>query len=71
MKFKVIDMLTGKEANADTIALDEWWTIDLIYSDIDGFAVMEDGSLILADECGRFAYCPVGRFEAVPLEETK
>jgi len=63
MKFKVIDKKTGKEADVEEIALHEDWAKDLVYCDIEGFAITEDGELILADECGKFAYCPDGRFE--------
>ncbi|MBP3265564.1 MAG: hypothetical protein J6L84_01315 [Clostridiales bacterium] len=63
MKFKVIDKKTGKEADVEEIALHEDWAKGLVYCDIEGFAITEDGELILADECGKFAYCPDGRFE--------
>ena len=62
MKFKVTDKNTGKEADICEIALKEKWAKGLIYCDMEGFALMEDGSLILCDECGRFAYCPENRF---------
>ena len=61
--FKVIDKKTGKEADVEEIALHEDWAKGLVYCDIEGFAITEDGELILADECGKFAYCPVDRFE--------
>lgn len=63
--FHVIDILTGKEADPYDIALNENWAKDLMYCDMEGFAIEEDGSLILVDECGRFEYCPIGRFEVV------
>ena len=63
MKFKVIDKKTGKEADVEEIALHEDWAKGLVYCDIEGFAITGDGELILADECGKFAYCPDGRFE--------
>ena len=65
MKFKVIDKKTGKEADAYEIALHEEWARGLCYCAIEGFAITEDGELILADECGKFAYCPDDRFEVV------
>ena len=61
--FTVIDLKTGKEADPYDIALHEDWAKHLMYCDMEGFAIEEDGSLILVDECGRFEYCPVGRFE--------
>ena len=62
-EFTVIDIKTGKEANPQEIALHENWAKNLIYCDMEGFAIMEDGSLILMDECGKYEYCPHGRFE--------
>lgn len=61
--FRVIDKKTGKEANPERIARKEEWAEGLLYCDMDGFAIMEDGSLILMDECGNFRYCPEDRFE--------
>ena len=63
--FRVIDILTGEEADTYEIALNEDWAKDLMYCDMEGFAIEEDGSLILIDECGKYEYCPIGRFEVV------
>lgn len=60
--FKVIDRRTMGEANAEKIALTEAWAQELVYCDMDGFAICEDGSLLLIDECGNYEYCPPGRF---------
>lgn len=60
--FKVIDRKTMSEANAEKIALTESWAQELVYCDMDGFAICEDGSLLLVDECGNYEYCPPGRF---------
>ena len=30
-----------------------------------GFALLSDGTLVLLDECGNTANCPVGRFKVV------
>ena len=65
MRFWVIDKKTGKEADTYKIALKEKWAQGLVYCDIDGFYIGEDGSLILADECGNYAYPPEDRFEIV------
>lgn len=65
MKFKVIDKTTGKEPDLRAIALNEEWAQWLVYCDIEGFFIGEDGSLILADECGHHVYCPDDRFEIV------
>ena len=66
MRFKVIDNNTGKEADICEIALKEDWAKDLIYCDMQGFAILDDGNLVLLDECGKYVYCPNGRFSAVP-----
>ena len=62
--FRVIDTKTGKLANIGTIAVREKWAKDacLVYCDMDGFYIGEDGQLVLMDECGHYAYCPEGRF---------
>lgn len=65
--FTVIDTKTGKYPDIENIALKEDWAKDLIYCDIEGFAIQEDGTLILSDECGNYAYCPLGRFKIKPI----
>jgi hypothetical protein len=70
MKFHVIDKKTGKEADAYDIACNEEWAKGLIYCDIEGFFIGEDGALVLLDECGNWTYCPEDRFKVV-LEEEK
>lgn len=62
IEFKVIDNNTGKEADIGKIALKEDWAKDLMYCDMQGFAILDDGNLILLDECGKFEYCPSERF---------
>ena len=69
IRFHVIDKKTGREADPYKIALKEDWAKGLIYCDMEGFAIEEDGTLILLDECGRHAYCPDGRFTVVWEEE--
>ena len=63
--FDVIDRKTGKYPDLEQIALNEDWAKRLIYCDMEGFAMLEDGNLILLDECGNYEYCPPDRFEAV------
>jgi hypothetical protein len=66
MTFKVIDKTTGKEADTYNIALNEQWAKNLVYCDIEGWFIGEDGSLMLADECSNYAYPPdADRFEVV------
>ncbi len=62
MRFTVIDKKTGKEADTYEIALHEEWANNLIYCDIEGWFIGEDGELILADECGNFTYADRDRF---------
>ena len=57
MNFQVLDKKTMKEVNLDDfteLAINN----DLMEFDIEGFALQEDGTLLLCDECGRFAYVP-------------
>jgi len=63
--FEVIDKQTEKLADLEKIALNEGWAKNLIYCDMEGFSFDQDGTLILNDECGNSAYCPVGRFEII------
>ena len=57
MSFQVLDKKTMKEINLDDfteLAINN----NLMEFDIEGFALQEDGALLLCDECGRFAYVP-------------
>lgn len=60
--FDIIDAKTGKYPNLERIALIEDWAKNLNYCDMGGFFLGEDGNLILADECGNWAYAPSDRF---------
>jgi len=65
MTFKVIDTKTGKEPTSrviDNIAKKG----GLMIMDIDQFFVGEDGSLVLADDCGNITYCDTKRFTVIP-----
>ena len=64
--FTVIDTETGQYPDMSNIARFEEWAESLIYCDIDGFAITEDGYLIVLDDCGNMAYCPEGRFKIAP-----
>lgn len=66
--FRVIDKKTGKEPDLEYIALNEEWAYNLIYCDMDCFALTEEGELILLDECGQYAVCPPDRFEVLRYE---
>ena len=63
LPFTVIDKQTKKEADEYKIALEEDWAKFLCYCDMDGFAITQDGNLILLDECGKYTHCPCDRFE--------
>ena len=63
--FRVIDRRTGKEADTYEIALHEEWAQRLCYCDMEGWAIEDDGSLLLVDECGKFEYADRDRFEVV------
>ena len=65
-EFDVIDNKTGEYPDLEHIVLNEKWAEGLMYCDMDGFAITEDGALILMDDCGKSAYCPDGRFRVVP-----
>ena len=68
MIFWVVDKKTGREADPEWIALKEDWAKGLIYCDMEGFAILENGKLILVDECGNYEFCPEDRFEIVMYE---
>jgi|GEM_PF-2390353 len=63
MEFDIIDTKTGQYPDVEKIALKEEWAKHLIYCDIDGFYIGEDGALLLVDDCGNSAFCPAERFE--------
>ena len=69
LEFDVVDTKTGQYPDWEHIARTEDWADGLVYCDIDGIAIREDGSLILLDECGNCVPCPRDRFEIRrPLE---
>lgn len=67
MRFRVSN-LDGSVPDLALIAIKEPWAKRLIYCDMDGFAMCEDGTLILLDECGNLAHAPEGRFLVTWLE---
>ena len=70
--FKVIDRVTGMEVGGgdlEQLVLEaqragEQWAAGLVYCDMEGFALLQDGSLVLLDECGNAAVCPP-RYEVI------
>ena len=69
LPFCVFDKKKNKEADCYKIALKEDWAKCLCYCDMEGFAITQDGMLILLDECGRYTYCPDNRFKVVAESE--
>ena len=67
-KFVVVDLKTGEEADTWKIALREDWAKGLVYCDMEGFTIGENGDLYLLDECERWKPCPEGRFKIIWLE---
>ena len=64
MTFHVIDNNTGKEVDEETLReLTDKHNLD--YIDLEGFAITEDGRIILCDECGKFGYMDSDRFKIV------
>ena len=68
MIFRVIDNRTGKEPIYDFNHLfkEKWFKeSSLIYCDISGWGIDEDGYLFLIDDCNNMAYPPSERFSVV------
>jgi hypothetical protein len=65
LEFTVIDTTTNQYPDLWKIATTEEWAKHLMYCDMEGFAISEDGELLLLDECGGVAYCPADRFKVV------
>jgi len=63
--FTVIDPKTNRPPDLEQIAIHEKWADGLIWCDMEGFAMFEDGDLVLMDECGSYKYVPEGRFKIV------
>ena len=70
MKFRVIDNKTGKYADPYEIALFEEWAQGFCYCYIDGFAILEDGKLLIVDDSGHYVYCDSERFKVVLEDES-
>ena len=68
MTFKIIDAKTGKEPT-DRVINNIAKKGGLMIADIDQFFVGEDGSIVLADDCGNITYCDIERFKVVTESE--
>lgn len=68
MLFEVIDRRTGGAPIFDFnhIFKEKWFKeSNLIYCDISGWGIDEDGNLFLMDDCNNIAYPPKNRFKVV------
>lgn len=70
-KIEVTDKKTGAYPDVQKIAMEEGWAKNLVYCDIAGFALDEDGDLLLIDDCNNIAYCPSGRFNVRIVSNNK
>lgn len=61
MKLIVTDPKTGEYPDLDKFKDQEWYTFDHRLR-LDGFAIDEDGCLLLSDRCGNSIYVPAGLF---------
>ena len=68
MSFQVLDKKTMKEVDLDDFT-ELARNNNLMEFDIEGFALQEDGMLLLCDECGRFAYVPREEKYVIRVEE--
>ena len=65
MKFRVVDTRTGIDVT-ESLYADEFqreianadWSQNLVWCDLEDWAVGTDGVLFLMDECGNVAYVP-------------
>ena len=66
MKFSVIDKTTGKSADLNAIVKEEWarWLFALW-----GFAVTDQGILLVVDTSGQYCICPNDRFTIVEKDK--
>lgn len=68
MLFKVIDKRTGNAPIFDFnhIFKEKWFkNSGLIYCDISGWGIDEEGYLFLMDDCNNIAYPPIDRFRVI------
>ena len=68
MNFQILDKKTMKEVNLDDFT-ELARNNNLMEFDIEGFALQEDGTLLLCDECSRFTYVPREKKYIIHVEE--
>ena len=66
--FHVIDKETGEEPDLRGIEQENPAWIQGLY-DLEGWAILPDGQLILLDASGNYVYAPEPRFEVVMEEK--
>jgi hypothetical protein len=66
IQFRVIDTTTGKEPTEEVI-FQLAKQGNLVYCDIDGFYIGEDGEICLMDDCGNATWLDVERFKVEVL----
>jgi hypothetical protein len=67
-RFTVVWSTTGEPVThkqQSDIALYVPWAKGLVYCDMKGFVVEDDGTLILLDECGNYREPPAGLFRVI------
>lgn len=68
MNFLVLYKKTMKEVSLDNFT-EFARNNGLMEYDLDGFALQEDGTLLLCDECGKFTYLPRERKYIIRVKE--
>jgi molybdenum cofactor biosynthesis enzyme MoaA len=48
---------------------DDRLNMNLVYCDMEGFAIAPDGTLYVLDECGNFAYMDTERYKVEWIQE--
>ena len=68
MSFHVLDKKTMKEVNLDDF-IELARNNNLMEFDLEGYALQEDGMLLLCDECGKFTYVSREEKYVIRVEE--
>lgn len=62
MQWEVVDRKTGQQASLEQLSMEGWVQEKLVWPDLEGFAIGEDGAIYLLDECGNWELCDPTRF---------
>ena len=72
MGFFTVTMRTNNRyPDVVSLCLKQDWAKGLCYSDIEGFAIGEEGNLYLLDECGNYREVPYGKFKVLSDPDEK